>query len=103
MVDGIIQICDHCGGEVDIRAHLHDAHLAEDGDGFAHLVWSHVRCGRVDETPISAQDYKSALSILKRDVGREVAKVESEGDELLRQFRVDLRQIQTPGDIGAWT
>lgn len=102
MVDGTFDVCDRCGGEVNIKDHLHAAHLSQEDDGFAHLVWSHVQCGKLKETVITLQDYKSALSILQRNTGKEVPFVESEGDSLIGRFRMVLSVTRTIEDIRSW-
>lgn len=104
MIDGTFDVCTHCGGEVSVQKHLIDAHMSEDefDEKPVHLTWSHVPCGVVEETAISAQDYKSALSVMKIHSGSDVPRVDSESEELLRRFRVELGQMKTIDDVGGW-
>jgi len=103
MIDGVFTICSDCGGAVSVQKHLVNAHMSPDGGDLpVHLTWHHVKCAVVAEYAISVQDYKAALSLMKAEAGVGVTRIDSEGEESLKLFAVELGRVNTPADIGVW-
>lgn len=104
MIRGCFGVCEKCGGEINVVSHLIDAHMAEQGTGGdVHLVWAHVACNESGETPISVQDYKSALSHARLGAGSQVEVIASEADELYDEFVAQLEDVRTVADLEkAW-
>ncbi len=100
LIGTTFSVCPQCGGEVTLDDHMIDAHVDTSDSQEVHLVWNHPRCGLTDETPISVQDYKAALSHFRRRAGEDTPRVLSEADVILEEFKTNMIQVRTVEDMG---
>lgn len=100
MINGTIDICSVCGGEVTLPGDLVDAHQSPDNRTI-HLVWQHTRCARRGEREVSRRTLQACrdFSRVAQGVLDEDLRMMSEDEETLAEFAVELFKIQTPNDI----